>query len=165
MYVKCRHILPDGARCEAAALKDLPYCYQHNRIHRALLRQRSSPKAKLELPVLEDRGSIQMALSQVIGALAAGRLDGTNAGRLIYGLQVAAKFAPSAPRSPASDSVESITLTSDGDELAPQEFECFKSDDCDTCPYRDECGGEGSDEEDEEDDGEEDADDEKEEED
>jgi hypothetical protein len=106
-----------------------------------------------------------MALSQVIGALADGRIDGTKAGRVIYALQVAAQFAPSSPRSPASDPVESITLTSDGDELAPEEIKCFQSDDCDTCPYRDECDGEESDEDDEDDDGEEDADDEKEKED
>ncbi len=165
MYKKCRHILPDGARCQAAALKDMPYCYHHNRIHRALLRQKSSSKAKLELPALEDRGSILVALSQVIGALADGRIDATKAGRVIYALQVAAQFAHSFPRSPSSDQVESITLTSDGDELAPEEFKCFQSDDCDTCPYRDECEGEESGEEDKDDDGEEDSDDEKEEED
>ena len=149
MYKECRHILPDGARCHAAALKGMPYCYHHDRIHRAFLRQRSAPKAKLELPALEDRSSIQMALSQVIGALAAGRIDGTNAGRLIYGLQVAAQFAPVSPRSPSSEQIESITRTSDGDELAPESIKCFKDDDCDTCPYRDECGGEDSGGEDE----------------
>ncbi len=139
MYKECRHILPDGSRCHVAALKDMPYCYHHDRIHRALLRQRSAPKAKLELPALEDRSSIQMALSQVIGALAAGRIDGSNAGRLIYGLQVAAQFSPTFPRTPASDPVESITRTSDGDELAPENIKCFKDDDCDTCPYRETC--------------------------
>ncbi len=153
MYKKCRHILPDGARCQAAALTDLPYCYQHNRIHRALLRQRSSSKAKLDLPALEDRGSILMALSQVIGALADGRIDGTKAGRVIYALQVAAQFAPSFPRSPSSDPVESITITSDGDELAPEEIKCFQSDDCQTCPYREDCPDPDEEDEDDEDEG------------
>ena len=161
MYKKCRHILPDGARCQVAALKDLPYCYHHDRVHRALLRQKSSSKAKLDLPALEDRGSILMALSQVIGALADGRIDGTKAGRVIYALQVAAQFAPNFPRSSSSGQVESVTRSSDGDDLAPEEIKCFKDDDCDTCPYREEC----PDEEDDDAAGEEGADDEKEEED
>ncbi len=145
--------------------KNMPYCYPHDRIHRALLRQRSSPKAKLDLPALEDRGSIQMALSQVIGALAAGRIDATKAGRVIYALQVAAQFAPSFPRSPSSDQVDSITRTSDGDELAPEEIKCFDGDERETCHYRDECEGEESGEADDDADGDEDADDEEEEED
>lgn len=140
MYKVCRHIQPDGSRCKAAALKDKPYCYHHDRIHRALLRQRSAPKNKLELPFLEDRSSILEALSQIISALARGRLDGANAGRLIYGLQVAAQYAPQFTTSkPSWDPVESVTLTSDGDELAPAQFECEDEEDCQTCPYYDEC--------------------------
>ncbi len=155
MYKVCRHIQPDGSRCQAAALRDMPYCYHHNRIHRALLRQRSAPKNKLELPVLEDRRSIMEALSQIIGALAAGRLDGANAGRLIYGLQVAAQYGPAFCTSrPSYHPVESVTLTSDGDELAPAKFECDEEEDCQTCPYYDECNRKivaGDDEDDDED--------------
>jgi len=150
MYKECRHVFSDGSRCHAAALKDLPYCCQHDRIHRALLRQRSSSKARLDLPAIEDRASIMMALSQVLCALAAGRIDGTNAGRLIYCLQVASQFTPITHRLPSDEQVESITLTKDGDELAPEFIKCFKNDDCDTCPYRDECGDEESEEEAEE---------------
>jgi hypothetical protein len=166
MYKECRHILPDGSRCHAAALKDMSYCYHHDRIHRALLRQRSSSKAQLDLPALEDRGSILTALSQVIGALANGRIDGTSAGRVIYALQVAAQFAPAFPKSPAGDPVESITRTSDGDELAPVFIVCEQGDKCSDCPYADECElyendgeeGEDTDEEDDDADGEEDED-------
>ncbi len=152
MYKECRHIFPDGSRCHAAALKDMPYCYHHDRIHRALLCQRSS-KAKLDLPAFEDRGSILIALSQVICALADGRLDGTKAGRVIYALQVAAQFAPMSPRFPSSIQVESVARTSDGDELAPVKIKCFESDECKTCPYYDECDGEVVGEQDEDDDG------------
>jgi hypothetical protein len=141
MYKECRHILPQGSRCHAVALKDSPYCYHHDRIHRALLRQRSAPKDKLELPILEDRRSVQIALSQVIGALAAGRIDGANAGRLIYGLQVAAQHAPVFVGSPIGEQVGSVIRTDDGDELAPENIKCFKGDNCATCPFLDECGG------------------------
>ena len=151
MYKECRHIFPDGSRCHAAALKDMPYCYHHDRIHRALLRQRSS-KAKLDLPALEDRGSILVALSQVIGALADGRLDTARTGQLLYGFQVAAQFASIIPKSAAGDSVDSLTRTRDGQELGPEKIKCFEGDDCETCPYLDECGGEVVGEQDEDDD-------------
>lgn len=160
MFKECRHILPDGSRCKAAALKDRPFCYHHDRIHRALLHQKAS-KTRLNLPALEDRGSILMAISQVIGALADGRIDGTKAGRVIYALQVAAQFAPAYPRSPSSNQVESIERTPDGDDLAPVAIECNPPDDCDACPYEDECpyneSDEDAEEEDKDDEEEEDA--------
>ncbi len=153
MYKECRHIKPDGAKCEAAALKDMPYCYYHDRLHRSGSRQKPSSKGGIELQPLEDRSSIQLAISRVICALADGRLDTARAGQLLYGFQVAAQFASVIPKSAAGDSVDSLTRTSDGDELAPVKIKCFESDECKTCPYYDECDGEVVGEQDEDDDG------------
>jgi hypothetical protein len=154
MYKECRHIKPDGAKCEAPALKDMPYCYYHDRLHRSGSRQKSSPKGGIELQPLEDRSSIQLAISRVICALADGRLDTARAGQLLYGFQVAAQFASVIPKSAASDSVDSLTRTSDGQELGPETFKCSEDDDCQTCPYYDSCDKEvvadDSDDEDEE---------------
>lgn len=131
MYKVCRHIQPDGCCCEAPALKGLPYCYHHDRVNRARLRQRSAPKNKLELPVLEDRRSILEALSHVISALAAGRL--------IYGLQVAAQYAPHSAALCSYGQVQSVTLITEGDELGTAKFKCDEEEDCQACPYYDEC--------------------------
>ncbi len=78
MYKLCRHIMPDGARCEAPALKGMPYCYHHERLHRAGFKHKPGKKT-LELPPLENRTSVMMALSDVLAALAAGRIASTTA--------------------------------------------------------------------------------------
>jgi hypothetical protein len=161
MYKECRHIMPDGSKCESPALKDMPYCYYHDRLHRSGSRQKSSAKNGIELQPLEDRSSIQLAISRVICALADGRLDASRAGQLFYGFQVAAQFASIIPKSAAGDSVDSLTRTRDGQELGPEKIKCFKSDDCSTCPYYDECDGEvvGEQDEDDEEDSDESSDD------
>lgn len=155
MYRECRHILPNGTRCHAAALEKMPYCYYHDRLHRSLNGQKTAEKSKkktLELRPLEDRASILMALSEVICGLAAGRVDSSDAGRLIYGLQVAGQYAERNAHSAPDNAVESLTCSEDGHELAPEQFHCFESDDCDDCPYRGECDGKEVDEDNDDDD-------------
>lgn len=53
----------------------------------------TGPPFQLDLPPLEDRHSIQVALSLVITALAEGRIDPKRAAMLFYGLQVASSNA------------------------------------------------------------------------
>ena len=137
MYKLCRHIMPDGARCEAPALKGMPYCYHHDRLHRTTSRQ-AHRKKTLDLPPLENRTSVLMALSDVLAALAAGRIDANRAGRLIYGFQVAAQFAPSG-RTAAFNPVKSLTRTRSGDDLAPELWICTQDDDCASCPTLESC--------------------------
>jgi hypothetical protein len=139
MFRECRHIKAGGRKCEAPALKGMPYCYFHDRLHRAIHQKKSAPIASFDLPPVEDRASVQIALSQVVRALAAGRMDPHRAGRMIYDLQVALQFAPTTFNYAASDSVQSLTRSEDGDDLAPEEFNCSESDSCQACPYYDEC--------------------------
>jgi len=89
----CRHIKTDGIRCKAITLRDRPYCYVHDRLHRILTRRSSTSTNSFILHPLEDRNSVFLALSDVICGLAAGHIDQQNAARLIQGLQVAGKFA------------------------------------------------------------------------
>ena len=120
MIPACRHIKSNGARCRAHALSDRPYCYHHDRLHRVFNKQKSTKKNSLVLHPLEDRSSILMALSDVICGLASGRVDSRNAGRLIYGLQVAGQFAPDSSCPNPDDAVESLTITKTGDETCPR---------------------------------------------
>ena len=138
MIPACRHIKTNGARCRAAALRDRPYCYFHDRLHRVLARQKSGVTRSLLLHPLEDRDSVFMALSDVICGLAAGRIDPRAAARLIYGLQVAGQFAPSSLDVP-EDAVESFTVAKTGDELAPELTLCTADDHCDSCPGSEDC--------------------------
>ena len=81
MYKLCRHIRTSGGRCRAAALANESYCYYH------LTQRRLS--ITLELPPLEDRHSIQIAVSRVLTSLAAGLIDRRDAGMYLYGIQIA----------------------------------------------------------------------------
>ena len=75
----------------------------------------------LELPPLEDTVSIQLALIDVLQALAANQLDTKRAGLLLYGLQVASANVQKMHR-PISDVVRSVTYTEEGTPLAPQDY-------------------------------------------
>ena len=139
MYQKCRHIMPNGVRCCSPALRGMPYCYFHTRLHRPAAEQGSARKKSLKLPVLEDRSAIQVALAQVLNALGSSKLDPRRAGLFLYGLQIASKNVPQNPFILQCNAVPSVTHTPDGEDLAPEEIVCESDDDCSTCEVRDRC--------------------------
>jgi hypothetical protein len=98
----------------------------------------AQPAGALILPALEDRSSIQIALSQVLAALASEKLDPRRAGLFLYGLQIASQNVPEQVIFPG-DTVKSTTQTSEGEELAPETEVCERPDDCVDCPKKDEC--------------------------
>ena len=155
MYFECRHIKPNGSRCQAPALQGMPYCYFHNRLHRSqkvVAREDES----VELPLLEDRSSIQLALSRVLSALGSAKLDTRRAGLFLYGLQIASQNVEREGDILPYDAVESITLTEGGDELAPEKRVCDSNDRCFNCRERNTCENfDNEDTDDEEEDGEE----------
>jgi hypothetical protein len=73
----------------------------------------------LQLPDVEDSASIQLALIEVIHALAADQLDPRRAGLLLYGLQVAAANAKNVQVH--ANSIRAISYTKEGIPLATQE--------------------------------------------
>jgi hypothetical protein len=76
----------------------------------------------LNFPVLEDRESIQVALSMLISALGQNRLDPKLATTMLYGLQVASANAVKLDIQPtANEVVRSTVIDSTGAELAPDE--------------------------------------------
>jgi hypothetical protein len=85
----------------------------------AEMREKHS-QIELDLPPVEDTESIQLALIDVLQALAANRLDTKRAGLLLYGLQVASANA-SKMHLPIGG-VRAITYTDDGAPLAPQDY-------------------------------------------
>ena len=92
---QCYHYqAPSGERCGSPALKGEYYCYHHhiknaNRNNRRVL---IDPEVTcMELPLIEDRASIFVALAAVIARVAANTIDTRRSGQLIYGLQVALK--------------------------------------------------------------------------
>lgn len=75
--------------------------------------------AQLCLPAIEDNASIQLALIEVLHALAAGQLDTRRASLLLYGLQVASQNVRHIRTS--QDQVRSITYAENGAALSVQE--------------------------------------------
>ena len=126
-YELCRHIKANGIQCEAPSLTGEQWCYFHTRLHQRHSSYRHTeatrdylvPGQHIQLTALEDRESVQVALSVVINALATGHLDTKRATALLYGLQLAAanssriRSEPYAPRV-----VRSLHSTPDGLDLA-----------------------------------------------
>ncbi len=139
MYQLCRHIMPNGDRCRAAALSATYFCYFHTRLHRKPDGHTSKFEESVTIPILEDRCAIQVALSNVLNALGSSKLDARKAGVFLYGLQIASQNVERQPFILSLNAVESVTPSEDGDDLAPQLHICRDDDNCRTCPDFETC--------------------------
>jgi hypothetical protein len=119
LYQECRHVMTSGKKCEAPALKGEHYCYYHTRLHIAA-NKKISPQDSIEIPVIEDRYSLQLVLAQVLKHLVNNNIDRQRAGLLLYGLQIASQTLDRRDTSPDRHSVKSVTRTRDGDDLGPE---------------------------------------------
>jgi hypothetical protein len=97
-YLLCRHIKTNGTQCEAPSLRGEPWCFFHSRLHQRHERFRpvedvAEPNLlrtqHVRLDAIEDRDSVQVALSVVLNALASGQMESRRATALLYGLQIA----------------------------------------------------------------------------
>ncbi len=129
MYPECRHILTSGRKCQSPALNNKAYCYFHMRYRRQAPRQPTPgqelqvssghPIQSVAIPVLEDRGAVQMAISEVLHALACSQLDPRRAGLLLYGLQIASQNSAKDQAIADRRSIRTLTRTPQGEELGP----------------------------------------------
>ena len=103
----------------------------------------------IKLPMLEDSASIQVAISQIAAGLLSSRLDARRTGLLLYALQIASQNIDRDSFCEDSETVHSMTVTGEGDELAPEEEVCEPGD-CASCNRRDTCEDYDPEEEDEE---------------
>ena len=94
---QCHHIKDDGVRCGSPALRGKDLCYFHLR----QLRQRP----RLHLPLLEDRPSIQFAVTQVLRAVLEDKMDNQRLRLLLYALQVASMNLRNCERSSSNPDV------------------------------------------------------------
>ena len=98
---QCHHYqAPSGQRCGSPALKGEYYCYHHivKQAARTNRRVLIDPEVtRMEIPPIEDRPSIFIALAAVVHRLAENTIDTRRAGQMIYGLQVALQSLPPVP--------------------------------------------------------------------
>lgn len=88
---RCHYIKTNGTRCGSPALRNQRLCYFHQRWHQQRISLRAYPDEQnhVELPVLEDANSIQMALTHVMRLVLNEKISHKQAGLLLYALQIA----------------------------------------------------------------------------
>jgi hypothetical protein len=90
MFIECRHILTNGRKCRAAALRGKPFCFFHAKLHfRSGPRRKCGQVPQLGIPDLRD---IQAAVNETIATLRSPLTDTRRAGVLLYGLHLAANL-------------------------------------------------------------------------
>jgi hypothetical protein len=146
-YLICRHIRTTGRRCQAPAVTGSDFCFYHRTIrctHDAacaaktgslrpetmqyLLDNGQSPaqfpsSPALNFPPLEDAEAIQLTISLLFSAIAAGQLDPALARTLLYTLQLASWNARALAPVPATGDdfttlARRVVRTRDGQSLA-----------------------------------------------
>jgi hypothetical protein len=130
--------MPSGKKCHSPALRSKSYCYYHNNLHR--LSDPSSRAAK-ELPVaaIEDTRGIQIALTQVLGALNSPHMDTRRAGLLLYGLNLASHLASRVAAPEPTECVRDLPSGNETEPLAPVVKVCEPPLDCFLCDNYENC--------------------------
>lgn len=89
-FIECRHILTNGRKCRAAALRGKPFCFHHAKLHFRVSRKR---KAREIAPSdLADLRGLRRATTKALEALSSPLVDTRRAGLLLYGLHLAANL-------------------------------------------------------------------------
>jgi hypothetical protein len=143
----CRHIKTNGHRCQSPAITGSVFCYFHRNLRRghdaastakaAPLRPETvqylmengqnpaqlAPAPAYSYPPLEDAESVQLAISLLFAAIAAGQIDPVQARSLLYALQIASCNARAlAPAHASGDDLTTlasrVVRTRDGQTLA-----------------------------------------------
>ncbi len=133
-------------------------CYFHSRRRLAA----AKPADSIEIPLLEERCVIQVTITQVLRAIVNNTIDRSRASLLLYGLQLALQSVDRKEDAIPFGSVEAISETSDGEELAADPYdedEEDEDDEEDSDESSDDSGGEVDEDsdDDEEDDDEDDS--------
>ena len=143
----CRHIKTNGHRCQSPAITGSVFCYFHRNLRRGhgaastakaaplrpetvqYLLQNGQNPAQLatspaySFPPLEDAESVQLAISRLFAAIAAGQIDPVQARSLLYALQIAScNVRALAPAHASGDDLATlasrVVRTRDGQTLA-----------------------------------------------
>jgi len=89
--LRCQHLKINGTQCGSPALRNERYCYFHRESSQTFLTVDDKPRARqrvrprpvhVQLPLLEDANSIQVALMQIMRLVLAGEIEHRTAGLL-----------------------------------------------------------------------------------
>ena len=119
MVPECGHVKICGRKCSAPALRGTPYCYFHTKLHNTA-KQKPNPMDSIEIPVIEDRCAIQVAIAQVLKALISKSIDNQRASILLRGLRLAAQNVDRTNWAIPIRTINALTRTRDGDEIGQE---------------------------------------------
>lgn len=139
MYNLCRHIMPSGKRCDSPALRNRPCCYFHTNLRRSAATKGKYDDWSIKIPPLEDSRAVQIALTEVLSALAASRIDPHRARLLLYGLQIAAQVTARPSQPNTTECVRDLSPENEDDGLAAEQTDCEPPEECAECPTRNSC--------------------------
>ncbi len=89
---RCAHIKTNGTQCGSPALREQRLCFFHKKWKSQQITLKAGQPAELQvvnMPLLEDADSVQVALMQVIRLVLTRQLDPKVSGLLLYALQTA----------------------------------------------------------------------------
>jgi hypothetical protein len=90
---RCQHVKVNGVQCGSPALKSRKLCHFHQRWQQGRIQLNANharrSRYSLDLPILEDANSIQVALMQGMRLLLTNQVDHRTAALLFYALQTA----------------------------------------------------------------------------
>jgi len=128
MPKQCRQLRANGVQCRAHRVWKEDYCFfhLHHRTPNGMAKRSEEPAPPppengIEIPLLEDAASIQIALTRVLTALATGKITPAEANAYIYGLRLArlnlgkGGLIDGAP-------VEAYVQYENGDVVGPEQF-------------------------------------------
>jgi len=123
----CNYIKTDGYKCQSPAMRGSAFCYFHSRAQ-TTTKVKSYNSEEITLPLLVDSASIQEAISQVTAATLSSRINARRTGLLLYALQIASQNITRSTSCKDSKIVHSMTVTDEGDEMAPEKEICEPGD-------------------------------------
>ncbi len=90
-FQECQHVFANGVTCHAPRLRQHRFCYFHVAARDRIRRQRLAAEKNLplQMPVLENDVTIQLALGDVVNAMLCDRIDARKAALALYALQTA----------------------------------------------------------------------------
>ena len=132
MPSQCRHLRANGTQCRAHRVWKEDYCFfhLHHRTPNGTAKRSEEPpppppKNGIEIPLLEDLASIQIAIGRVLTALAQGKITSAEARTYLYGLRLAASNVKQKDFAPVN-TVETYVQYDNGDTLGPEQFHAEK---------------------------------------
>jgi hypothetical protein len=78
-----------GVHCKSPAMRQSVYCYFHDRLHRGFHAAQPARKP-IKLPRLDSPDAIVAGLTSVMNGILARKIDPRQAGRILYGIRIAA---------------------------------------------------------------------------